>query len=674
MKQRVNRYLCLAGMMAALFNAQVCLADVQMQVEQLEDVVVTANKTEQNVQNVAVSTTVFTATMIDDLKIESMNDVAAHTTNFMLYQTDTSGSASPAIRGIYADWHTYTVSSGIYVDGVPVLEGTSFDQVMMDVERIEVLKGPQGTLYGKSSEAGVINIITRKPDNDFTGKVTGELGNDGRVKAGVSLSTPIKENLAYLGVSAFHDQRDGWVKDMKTGNTVDDISHDYGRGIFRFTPSDSLDISLQASLVRYDDGQSHLGLTDAGATAYGVPELPGRMVNPDFVGKYETDVSTQSLKVDSDITPGLALTSVTVRRDIDKVVAVDYDCSPGTVVHWFEDTRLDSLSQELRLAYTSDRIQWVTGAYADNEEYATDTVTMMAAGSMPGSQKIEGRSGSLFSHATVTFLEKWSVLAGLRYDYQEKEFTVPGTSHENDWNEISPKLGLQYRFSPQTMVYSTVAKGYLPGGFNIYTADPDRMDYDAETLWSYEIGIKNKLMNNRLILNAALYHMDINDVQVRETDGLNNVWTSNGAKATGKGGEIDITFIPFQGLHLFSGFGYSDVEFDEFSDAAGNYSGNQKNYSPEYTFRLGGIFRHDSGFYLGGDITGVGDMYMDKANLLKRDAYALVNAKVGYEKESFDIYAYGRNIFDETYDSVPRGTHINYSPPAEFGIQAVWRF
>ena len=153
-------------------------------------------------------------------------------------------------------------------------------------------------------------------------------------------------------------------------------------------------------------------------------------------------------------------------------------------------------------------------------------------------------------------------------------------------------------------------------------------------------------------------------------------YTTNAAEATGKGIELEMTAKPCDGLSLMAGFGYSDIEFDSFKDVLGDYEGNENPWSPEYTFNIGAQYRHYSGFYVRADLIGYGKMYFDKANDYSRDAYEIVNAKIGYEAEDFDIYLYGKNLFDEEYDSDGYfgGFYTIYSDPGEVGLQLVYRF
>ena len=666
---------------AALFFALLVSLPVQAQeVTELESITVTANKMEEDVQDVSASTTVFSTKNIEDLRIESISDVAAFTPNFMVYENGVSGANAPSMRGLYADIHSHSVSAGMYVDGVPVLNGMAYEQELLDIERIEVLKGPQGTLYGKSTEAGVVNIITRQPGNTFSGNISGEAGIDQKQKIAVALSGPIKKDKFYFGISALHDQKDGWVERVNSDNTVDDIERWYGSAKLRYTPLENLDITLKGTILKYDDGQPHLNLSPMGAAMYGLAPPEDRKTDPSFQGYNKMKTFSESLMVDWHITENLKLTSITAYRKTDFDARGDYDFNQPTLLHFFNNNSLSKLSEEFRISSSGTSIKWVAGLYGDKDEIASD---YSIDSSIPGmamnvdDDKLEGKSGSAFAHVSVPAGEKLTILGGLRYDYQEKEFKSPGyaISIDDEWSEISPKIGFEYRISPAIMTYVTVSKGYLSGGFNPYAHDADYLSYDEEKLWSYEIGAKNTFFNNRLILNSAVFYMDIDDVQVHQLIDSARSYTTNAAKATSKGFELELAAIPVRGLTITAGFGYSDVEFDEFKDTAGDYKGNKKPYAPEYTFNLGVQYRSITGFYCRADMTGYGEMYTDKANTYKRDAYELVNAKIGYEANNFDVYLYGKNVFDKKYDSsYGDGFYTNYSKPAEAGVTMTYRF
>lgn len=226
-------------------------------------------------------------------------------------------------------------------------------------------------------------------------------------------------------------------------------------------------------------------------------------------------------------------------------------------------------------------------------------------------------------------------------------------------------------------VYASVAKGYRSGGFNPLTPDGSPYTiYDSESLWSYEIGEKLSLWDNRLIINAGLYYMDVSDMVVQEAISPRNTYLTNAAEATGKGVELEARARLMKGLDFMAGFSYNLMEFDEFEDISGNYQGNQNPYAPKFSYNVGVQYRSGRGCYARADLIGYTKMYLDKANQYSRPAYQIVNAKVGYEAPGWDVYVYARNLFNETYDSVGYfgGSYVIYSDPGEVGLQAVLRF
>jgi iron complex outermembrane receptor protein len=336
------------------------------------------------------------------------------------------------------------------------------------------------------------------------------------------------------------------------------------------------------------------------------------------------------------------------------------------------------LSQELRLSYANGGVKWISGVYGDKEamnyDFTTDYGSMLSV----NNRDIDGNTYAVFTNLTYPLSQQFSLVGGLRYETTQKEFQdhINPKNADDSWEAVSPKFALEYHPLPGTMTYLNVSKGYRAGGFNFQARDSQYYTFDAEALWSYEVGVKNTFFNNRLIVNASIYLMDISDMQVSEKVSSLESYITNAAEATGKGIELEVAGKITSGLTMTAGFGYTDIEFDDFQDAAGDYQGNKSTYSPEYTFNIGAQYRWENGFYARADLIGYGEIYFDKANEYKRDAYQIVNTKIGYETEHFDIYLYGKNIFDEKYDSYGYygGYYTIYSDPGEVGLQVTCRF
>jgi iron complex outermembrane receptor protein len=395
----------------------------------------------------------------------------------------------------------------------------------------------------------------------------------------------------------------------------------------------------------------------------------------------DTVTDAQSLNLTYRINETLNLTSISSRKKTVLDSMVDYDFSPAHIMHTFHDGTYHQLySQELRLDSSSGRLNWLAGLYYEDNEYVQNL--SMTSAMMPGhvyDNELTGESYALFGQAGYFITEQLRIIGGLRYENQDMNLTGPGVSAgtlSDSWDKVSPKLALEYNLAPEIMTYANVSQGYRSGGFNHLAADPQYYSYGAETIWSYEVGLKSLFLDKRLMINGSIFYMDINDMQVEEAVDPMISWITNAAKATSQGIELEIAAKVTDNLSLMGGLGYTDCEYDTFSDTNGNYEGNQNPFAPEYTFNLGAQYRNDNGFYARADLIGYGEMFLDKANQYSRDAYQIVNAKIGYEAETFDIYLYGKNIFDEVYDAEGYygGAYVIYSDPGEYGLQLTYRF
>jgi iron complex outermembrane receptor protein len=376
----------------------------------------------------------------------------------------------------------------------------------------------------------------------------------------------------------------------------------------------------------------------------------------------------------------LTLTSISSNRVYDDNRKSDWDFSSYYLMHNQVDSQYNKLSQELRLNSSADKLKWLVGVYFDRDdnEVHTEQDSMVPSMVTTNDRDFEGDAYAVFGQASYPLMEKLRLTAGLRYEKQEMEFTdnIAGNHYENSWDEISPKIALDYNMTPEMMAYASISKGYRSGGFNTYATDPQYAGYDEEKLWSYEVGLKTATPDQRLIVNGALYYMDIQDMQVNEAVTPMVAYLTNAAEASAIGGEIDITARLSEGLTLLAGFGYTNIEFDDFQDAAGDYEGNKTPYAPDYTFNVGTQYRSAMGFYIRGDLIGCGRLYYDKENEYSRDPYQIVNAKIGYETAYVDLYLYGKNIFDEEYDDngIFDGLYTVYSDPREIGAKLTYRF
>ncbi len=655
----------------------------------LEEITVTAQKQEENIQDVPVSMTVLDAVAIEDATIESVLDLGDVVPNLYIFESGVTGLNVPVTRGLYAQTETTAATTGIYLDGVPVATGTEFDVSFSDIERIEVLRGPQGTLYGKGAEGGVINIITRQPDNTLVGQISVQAGrwlsseaDDWLGRTSLYMGGPVVKDKLFFGISGNYQYKDGFIYDAFTDQAQNRRTKWSGKFNLRWKATDKLDISAFISRLEYDDDGGSLDLSALGEAAFGVPSTPYRVVSCDLTNEFlETTLDMQALKIIYDVTDALSLTSVTTHIDSKHDGKQDFDFSEYPVFHSTSDIFTKRTSQELRLGYAGNGVKWLAGLYFETEERGdkriTDSMVPTFAGTTQG--VTEDTTYAAFAHLTWPLTDRLSLVAGVRYETDDRDYEdkINGGKKSDSWDILTPKFAVEYDVTPHVMGYASATMGYRSGGFNILATSPEFSSFEPEKLWSYEMGAKAALLEGTLIVNGAVFYMNIQDYQTIETQWDGMAFMINAPGATSKGLEMDLTYKPARSITLNAGFGYTDVEIDSFSDAKGDYTGNQGPWSPEYTFHLGGQYRHpDTGWYARVDLIGYGKTYYDKDNTYFRDPYEIVNVKFGYEWEKFDVYLYGKNIFDTEYDAVNSwgGISTMYSEPGVIGLQMTYRF
>lgn len=673
---------------------------------ELETMTVTVQKREENVQDVPMSISVFSDIQIEDAGIENTIELTRFTPN--VYVRRVPGENVIVIRGISSFDGSLYSPAGFYVDDVNFPLHHMHNPDLFDIERVEVLKGPQGTLYGRNSESGVINIVTKQPDNELRGKIFGEYGNydtsHGNVdsyRTGGNISGPLIRDKLYLGLAGQWEDSDGFMKnEYNDDEEAGKIDHINGRGTLRWTPTDRWDISLIADAMDSDDNAGYVRFLD------GPFETDRHTINCD-AGEYywEQEGNGQNLRVkyEGEL---FKLLSVTGRRDYEQKLAYDTDVSPlPTLGNHFWKWGNDLLSQEVRIFSPNNHgpFEWLAGLYGFKEE-ADIGFKSQAFGNHK--TDIDIRGYAVFGQGTYTLFDRLHLTAGLRYDHldlegdQTYEFIDPGTGipqsidfgKDFDNDEVLPKFSIAYDFTDNIMTYASVSKGYLAGGYNYSTATcKENFTYDPEYTWNYEIGTKTSWLNNKLMANLSAFYIDIKDKQVSEWHPILSVaQITNAAEAHSMGVELELQARPMQGLDLFAGFGYTEAKIDDWTATEADWStwppGTiQYDYedkdlpnAPKYTYNLGIQYRHLSGFFGRVDLLGTGSFYCDVKNRVKEDGYELVNLRLGYEIEHFDIVFWCKNVFDEEYETwkAEWGTAVmgEDSEPRMFGATLTYRF
>lgn len=680
---------------------------------ELETMTVTAQKREENIQEVPASITALSEIQIEDAGIKDIEDLVYYTPNLHIVKSGNRIEQTPIIRGMYNRMNP-NPTVGVFVDGVSYSRHLAYDPDLCDIERIEVLKGPQGTLFGRNTEAGAIRIITKKPGNIWEGKASAGYGDYESQDCSATMRGPLIKDRLFFGISGKRYLSDGYYENDYLGtDDVEDRDDLSGRATLRWTPTDAWDIMLSTNWDRCDDGYG-------GFAPLEEMRHHTHHVNLDYVGDLENDLNGQSLSLDYE-GDWFRFTSITAHRDVDYDLDYDMDFTQFDMIRNYYDMDHDQWSQEVRLASPKDSgpFKWLVGVYYLDEDFDTDCIFDWRQGfpewwippyKTALKSEVDTENYAFFGQATYTLWEKLGLTAGLRYDHDKKEFKgtqfdtpdfmnagVTSVKADKTFIEWLPKFAVDYRFTQDFMGYASISRGYTSGDFNSLDASVLGVPYDREYSWNYEIGVKSSWLDRRLILNLAAFYIDWKDKQVFiHTGALSNI-IKNAAEATSLGFEIEALARPVRGLEIVGSFGYLDTEFDEFTDPIYDQYGakiGEKNYkdkelenAPEYSYNLAVQYRYplfnSNTLFSRLELQGVGDFYYDLDNEKKESSYEIVNAKLGYEGKykgyGFDLYLWAKNIFDKEYGTAAWGTDqmgwfARAGDPQTFGVTLTVRF
>ena len=624
-----------------------------------EAIVVTARRTEENVQRVPGAITAFSEKSLDRIQATDTTGLQGAVPNLNIVQgRGSSNSTNIFIRGIGQPdaLQTFDPAVGVYVDDVYLsrIRGNQLD--LLDVERVEVLRGPQGTLYGKNTIGGAIKFVTRKPGQEFRATGSIAVGSYNQFELKGAASGPISDTLA-AGFAVMRAKRDGFVEDRNDDREYNNKNTLAGRAAIAYTPSSSLRVDLSADYA-HDDAKLNTGapLNDIvhlftptvivplerdpdhyNFTVETTPGLPNstKMTHWGLSGTAAYDVNDQ-----------LTLKSITAYRKLRTTDYVDIDATAAEVGDVLVDVHQDQFSQEFQLLYTSDRLSGVAGLYyldeditSHQEAFADDLVNLAAfRGILPDfllgpsnfptflrtiDDDLKTNSYAAYANVSYSVTDALRLSAGLRWTRDEKDYfrttstfssspllnsVAPFVFDRKDhWSDVSPMASIDYQFSPSTMAYLRYSKGFKSGGFNGRANEiGSSTAYDPETANSYEAGLKTTIAR-QLRLNVAVFHTGYKDFQARvsELDDSTLPPTPllsvlNAGKLRIRGAELEAVWTPTPQLLLDSQIGYLDAEYKEFDDLrftgfGGSRAFQEPAFAPKWTMRFGGQYIFDLG-------------------------------------------------------------------------------
>ena len=658
---------------------------------QLEGVTITAQKRTEKAQDVPNATTVLTERDIERAGIKNIQDAAALTPNLVIIDQLRPGIQTVSFRGFT------TVQGGqspfaIVVDGVAQPGQEFLKQNFVDVQQIEFLRGPQGTLYGAGAIAGAINIVTKPPTDFLEGRLLyGISQGDGREYNG-SLSVPLSQGRAWLRVGVNHVDFGGRIANDANGSHVDAAHEDTANVQLLVKPIDRLSIDLRANGTEGRNGSLWLVLVNNS-------DFDNFSKNPatDITGRDSRRLQTYSAKVDFDAGP-FTLTSISAYNEARQFLFADGDFSPAPTAAqtWRNDTR--GVSQEFRITSNgAGPLRWNAGVFY--QKYYVDDETQFGAlvSGVPsfGPANITQNtqySTAIFGQASYDLPAGFSLTGGLRYDRVRAEVSSPNSApavHDAHlFSELQPKATLAYKWTPDLMSYATYSKGFRTGGFNPTTPLTIRL-YENETSKNYEFGTKSAWLNNRLIVNGALFHTKFENQQfffsLATSTGIFRAIT-NIPETTVNGAELEAQLLPLPWLKFNAGAGYNKTRIERFDQ--GQFNGNRTPQVYGLTANLG---VETQTAVAGGqvvarvDVQHRGDVYWDLANQVRTPPKNFLNARIAYEHDigasSWQVALVGRNLTNERTPAAvganafgPGLTLRSANEPRIVGIEAQVRY
>ncbi|HAU69462.1 MAG TPA: hypothetical protein DCW52_13820 [Gammaproteobacteria bacterium] len=650
----------------------------------LEEIVVTAQKRSQSLQDVGISVTAYTGDQMTALGFTDSIDLIAQTPGLEANGFGGGAIQTFSIRGVGQNDFAPNQEApiAVYIDEAYVSTNLATRFSLFDIERAEVLRGPQGTLFGRNSTGGLVHYVTRKPSQEAEGFIDLQIGEDGRQRLegaiGGAISTSTSGRLSIIS-----NEDDGLIENDIGPNTrrADDFSV---RGQLLIEPSDKFSLLLKAQRAEEDGspGGYNFGLPSFSPTDFfGNTDVDGDpfTVSQDFESRQIAEITelgaTATWSLDN-----FQITSVTNYQDIDSVYAEDADVSPTSAFNYLQDVQIEQISQELRVNWEGESHRSVAGIYyldVDGEFLVEQSGDVYFFGlTFPTNATQATKTLAVFGQTEIDLSEKLALTLGLRYTNDEKDYDLrapdlgfSGFTGSIDDDEFSGKIQLDYQASDELLWYAGVNRGVKSGGFNLPLTPIDGVPvpYEGEVLTSFEVGFKSSL-SNKTRLNGSVYYYDYENYQAYNIDGAFNTLLFN-ADAKNKGAEIELVMNPTDGLDILLGASYIDTEVTglpldfntldpvTFAAAQSFPTGTEEApLAPKFT--LNGLVRYSWAAF-GGNLAVQTDFnWRDdhKFNLavsepVLEDAYAVFNARLAFTSadENWTAAVFVNNLADEEY-------------------------
>ena len=685
-KSRLSQQLSIAPLKTAIASASLALilCNNAFANPTIEEVFVSSDFHQPEINTLANSVTVFNDTLIKKTGALHLESLLGRAPN-VNFSTGASRGRYFQIRGVGERSqfvNPVTPSVGLIVDGID-FTGLGLSATTLDIQQIEILRGPQGTLYGANALGGLINLNSNAPSEEYSGSLSAQLSDyNGRSLEAVA-SGPINSDTGYR-IAGRINQQDGYIEnDFLNRDDTNNIDEVIVKGAIHSDISENLSIKFNALLTDIDNGYDAFSLNNNRVTTADQPgsdtqETLAASLTLIWTTDYSFDVETVISAADTD-------TLYSFDEDWSNVDEFDAGLFPYSSADRYERER-NNQSIDIRLIskadqkIMNDRADWVLGIYQRSEEETlnrsrSDNLLPEVGGDF--SNQFDTDNYALYGQLTTALNDQWNLITGLRVEHRGFEYSDSADISRNlSDNYFGGRIAIEYQLDDDNLLYGLISRGYKGDGVNaqIISAaqlNPDIPEsiyfFDAESLINYELGAKMRLLENTLQIQAAAFYQDRKNAQIKQSfyepsdfsfdDYLDNT------KANSIGLEIEALYLASEALSLYVSLGLLDTELVDFlslshvdartlADGSSiSLDGRDLAHAPNYQFTLGGDYQLSSNWSVGIDVEGKDGFYFSHSHNEKSESYELLHARLSYNAEQWSVSLWGHNLTDEDVET-----------------------
>jgi iron complex outermembrane receptor protein len=683
----ISRFTCAVGVTALAVTASTAAfaADAPTDGATLEEVVVTARMRVENIRDVPVSIVALSGQDIAATGATDLKDLNDMVPNVTVSTGNLESRSNLVIRGISTEARSIGQETGVgvYLDGVYTGRAETYNQALPDIEQVEFLRGPQGTIFGKNTIAGAVSLTTIKPSDKELGAFSLDVGNYGLVQGSGFVSGPIRDGLLYGKAVVYGTTSSGYATNVYDDSKAGRNNIGGGRLELRATPSSDLEIIWQGDITREHNAPYRFEVTTG---AFG--NIPGPFTFDEaYPSREEVDFGGTALTINYQLGGGYALTSISAWRASSWHEHSDETWNGQQLAYSEYEEHSTYASQELRITSPANQaLEWVAGLYYTHQDSSTHTPVSigndLAAifGIPDGLESFDERAEvatngyAAYANGSYHLDRAWTLTVGGRYtdEYKHLDFhqidpdglgfvpNIGPLTQNYSKGAFTPTGSVVFAASDQVNLYATISTGYKSGGFNVDTlSTAANLSFDPEHVTNYELGAKGSFLDGKLRADADVFHMDYKDLQITQYDPKSfSNYIGNAARAKIDGFELDLVARPDIHWTVETAVGLLNARFVQFTDQYGNnLAGNQMVYAPKVTGALAlqyttpvsaavDLFARAEANYRGSSHPDVDNLASD---LL--DSRTLLNARLGLNLDHgrWIVEAYGRNLANKVY-------------------------